>query len=246
MLPVWQEVPHHSVGQGLMFNCAKRQHAEPTVNLYHVSSLFLSLWKTAPTHVCIQRVTWACSHAGSQSISPYLSHRCSMHLPYTPVQVKVSVWQDIFLTLLLSLSVSLTHSLTISLCCYWNVCVCWCGLWNWWMTSHGRFIVRILVQLERKLMASWDYGGLRANTCLFHQETWGHFFTPSQIRASPPPPPVLLLLTPSNSTLLLPQHRPPLFMHVHMHAETHTCSQACGHIQMDKDTPLPSPKLSKL
>lgn len=83
------------------------------------------------------------------------------------------------------LSVSLSHSLTISQCCYWNVCVCWCGLWNWWMTSHGRFIVRILVQLERKLMASWDYGGLRANTCLFHQETWGHFFTPSQIRATP-------------------------------------------------------------
>lgn len=70
-------------------------------------------------------------------------------------------------------------------------------------------------------MASWDYGGLRANTCLFHQETWGHFFTPSQIRVTPPPPPALLLLTPSNSSPPPPQDKPPL-----SHAHTYTCMQA--------------------
>lgn len=49
-------------------------------------------------------------------------------------------------------------------------------------------------------MASWDYGGLRANTCLFHQETWGHFFyTQPNKRQPPPPPTALLLLTPCNS-----------------------------------------------
>lgn len=123
------------------------------------------------------------------------------------------------------------------------------------MTSHGRFIVRILVQLERKLMASWDYGGLRANTCLFHQETWGHFFTPSQIRAipPPPPPPALLLLTPSNSSLPPPQHKPPLSCtNIHMHTgSTHACThkhsstQACSYIQMDTH-PCRAPKLPKL
>lgn len=211
MLPVWQEDPHHSVGLGLMLNCAKRLSTEPRVNLYRISSPFLC--KTACTYVHDQAETniWErgslvmhdCMQTPSLSFFlPYslslcvsqlvmclhLSQRCSMR-PYTLAEIKVLVWQDIFLTLLLShsgcLCVSLSPILTISQCCYWNVCVCWCGLWNWWMTSHGRFIVRILVQLERKLMASWDYGGLRANTCLFHQETWGHFFTPSQIRASP-------------------------------------------------------------
>lgn len=73
-------------------------------------------------------------------------------------------------------------------------------------------------------MASWDYGGLRANTCLFHQETWGHFFTPSQIRATPPPPPALLLLTPSDYSPPPPQHKPPSLTHIH----THTCGlHAC-------------------
>lgn len=117
------------------------------------------------------------------------------------------------------------------------------------MTSHGRFIVRILVQLERKLMASWDYGGLRANTCLFHQETWGHFFTPSQIRATPPPPPALLLLTPSDYSPPPPQHKPPSLMHIHTHAcGLHACthSRAIKHASMqphtDGHTPLPSPQ----
>ena len=59
MLPVWQEVPHHSVGPGLVLNCAKRQRAQPTVNLYHVSSPFL--WTSALTHVHNQAETniWA-------------------------------------------------------------------------------------------------------------------------------------------------------------------------------------------
>lgn len=56
----------------------------------------------------------------------HLSQRCSMR-PYTLPEIKVLVWQDIFLTLLLSrsgcLCVSLSPILTISQCCYWNVCV---------------------------------------------------------------------------------------------------------------------------
>lgn len=145
-------------------------HACLCNTLTHTHSLSLWTGNVPPFQSKVQYVVavYTC-WSKSLCMTRYFSHTFILSIPSIPF----------------SLSVSLTHSLTISQCCYWNVCVCWCGLWNWWMTSHGRFIVRILVQLERKLMASWDYGGLRANTCLFHQETWGHFFTPSQIRATP-------------------------------------------------------------
>lgn len=211
MLPVWQEVPHHSVGPGLVLNCAKRQRAEPRVNLYHVSSPFCGRLHShmytirqrqtfrargfLVMHACVQTHTLSLSFALSLSglvmYPPFESkvqYVVAIHTRWSKSLCMTRYFSHTFTlspSIPLSFSVSLTHSLTISQCCYWNVCVCWCGLWNWWMTSHGRFIVRILVQLERKLMASWDYGGLRANTCLFHQETWGHFFTPSQIRATP-------------------------------------------------------------
>lgn len=151
MLPVWQEVPHHSVGLGLMLNCAKRLSTEPRVNLYHISSPFLC--KTACTYVHDQAETniwewgslvmheWvqtptlflSASLCLSRSLSfsqlvicLRLSQRCSIR-PYTLAEIKVLVWQDIFLTLLLSrsscLRVSFSPILTISQCCYWNVCV---------------------------------------------------------------------------------------------------------------------------
>lgn len=155
MLPVWQEVPHHSVGLELMLNCAKRLSTEPRVNLYHISSPFLC--KTACTHVddqaetniwewgslvmhdCVQTPTLSFFLPFSLPLPLslfvclsqlvmclHLSQRCSMR-PYTLAEIKVLVWQDIFLTLLLSrsgcLCASLSPILTISQCCYWNVCV---------------------------------------------------------------------------------------------------------------------------
>lgn len=243
MLPVWQEVPHHSVGPGPMLNCAKRQHAEPELIYMMSHHLFV---KGCP-HTCTQADTVLRLSVGLFS---NVSLIWVMDAAWALAGIKVSAWQDLFLTLLLFLWLLLTHSLfhcvvigmyvRVCVC----VCVCWCGLWNWWMTSHGRFIVRILVQLERKLMASWDYGGLRANTCLFHQETWGHFFTPSQIRATPPPP-ALLLLTPSNSSSLPPQHKPsPSCTCTYTCMQAHTCSRPREHAATHRwtHTPLPGPQ----
>lgn len=62
------------------------------------------------------------------------------------------------------------------------------------MRECGRFTVRILLQLERKLMASGDHRGLRANTCLLHhkkptKKSWPFFFTPCQMKVSVPSSP---------------------------------------------------------
>lgn len=145
MLPVWQEVPHHSVGPGLVFNCAKRQRAEPRVNLYHVSSPFCG--RLHPHMYTIrQRQTferwafWSCMLVCKLSLTHTLSlYGLVMYPPFeskiqyvvavhTLAEVKVSVWQDIFLTLLLSLTPSLsvclflTHSLFHSVVI--GMCVC--------------------------------------------------------------------------------------------------------------------------
>lgn len=209
MLPVWQEVPHHSMGPEL--NSTVRNDSTQNPELIYIVSHHLFVEDCA--HTCTQSGRdkhlnmglfghawlWANTHTHVYThadvvMYPTIWVKGTVCSGFTHLQESKGLTRYFSHTFTLShsmplsLSVSLTHSLTISQCCYWNLCVCWCGLWNWWMTSHGRFIVRILVQLERKLMASWDYGGLRANTCLFHQETWGHFFTPSQIRATPPNP----------------------------------------------------------
>lgn len=94
-------------------------------------------------------------------------------------------------------------------------------------------------------MASWDYGGLRANTCLFHQETWGHFFyTQPNKRQPPPPPTALLLLTPCNS--FAATNTPPTYSPARTHARTHAClggRTRVGHTQMDAHpTPPPGPQ----
>lgn len=135
MLPVLQEVPHHSVGPGLMLNCAKRQHAEPWVNLYHVSSPFRG--RLDPHMYTIRQTLerfWSCMLVCKQTRNKVVM--------YPPIWVKGTVvathtcWsKSLCMTryfshtftlspsIPLSLSMSLTHSLTISQCCYWNVCV---------------------------------------------------------------------------------------------------------------------------